>query len=440
MITMPTSGQPVPTPAKARTDRPRNGAPTPSPDHDTDSRLAELARARSLKMARSAHAYVRGSTLKFYEWLDEARRTALPEGPSIWICGDCHVGNLGPVANDLGEVEIQIRDFDQTVIGNPVHDLIRLGLSLAMALRSSDLPGVTTALMIEHMMTGYLSAFQGNGSAPDSKKERPTSVHVALKEANRRTWKHLAQERLNGRTARIPLGARFWQISGQERDDIRALCREPETVGLIKQLRQRGASADVQFLDAAYWKKGCSSLGKLRFAVMLDIDGLATKGRDLCLTDIKEAVKAAAPRDQSAAMPREYAQRVVEGATRMSPFLGERMVATRLGDRSVFIRELLPADLKLELGTIGVEEAKRAARYLSAVVGRAHARQLDVATRHSWQAELKRSQSKSLDAPSWLWNSIVELVGTHERGYLDHCRQYALESTRKIERIREQPA
>jgi uncharacterized protein (DUF2252 family) len=26
---------------------------------------------------------------------------------------------------------IQIRDLDQTVIGNPAHDLIRLGLSLA---------------------------------------------------------------------------------------------------------------------------------------------------------------------------------------------------------------------------------------------------------------------------------------------------------------------
>ena len=54
-----------------------------------------------------------------------------------------------------GRVNIQIRDLDQTVIGNPVHDLIRLGLSLATAARSSDLPGVTTARMIEEMMIGY---------------------------------------------------------------------------------------------------------------------------------------------------------------------------------------------------------------------------------------------------------------------------------------------
>jgi uncharacterized protein (DUF2252 family) len=86
-------------------------------------------------MAASAHAYVRGSTARFYEWLDASDRSPLPDGPEVWICGDCHVGNLGPVASADGALAIQIRDFDQTVIGNPAHDLIRLGLSLAMAAR-----------------------------------------------------------------------------------------------------------------------------------------------------------------------------------------------------------------------------------------------------------------------------------------------------------------
>src|SRR4249920_2831542 len=117
-------------------------------------RAAILTARRGLKMAQSAHAYVRGSTLKFYEWLD-AQEGSLPAGPSVWICGDCHAGNLGPVADAEGRVEIQIRDLDQTVIGNPSHDLIRLGLSLATASRGSDLPGVTTAKMLEQMIEGY---------------------------------------------------------------------------------------------------------------------------------------------------------------------------------------------------------------------------------------------------------------------------------------------
>ena len=114
-------------------------------------RSTVLYQSRNLKMASSAHAYVRGNSLKFYEWLAQANDTKVPEGPPVWICGDCHVGNLGPLADTDGQIDIQIRDLDQSTIGNPAHDLIRLGLSLAMAARGSDLPGVITAKMIEQL-------------------------------------------------------------------------------------------------------------------------------------------------------------------------------------------------------------------------------------------------------------------------------------------------
>jgi uncharacterized protein (DUF2252 family) len=123
--------------------------------HPND-RISVLRLRQSLKMARSPHAYVRGSTVKFYEWLEQQERGTLPEGPPVWICGDCHVGNLGPVAGFDGRVDIQIRDLDQTVVGNPAHDIIRLALSLATASRGSDLPGVTTSRILEQVVDGYL--------------------------------------------------------------------------------------------------------------------------------------------------------------------------------------------------------------------------------------------------------------------------------------------
>src|ERR1700761_719561 len=99
-----------------------------------DERPKTLKRQQQEKMARSAHAYVRGSTAEFYGWLKRNKKI-IPEGPSVWICGDCHVGNIGPLADSDGKIEIQVRDLDQTVIGNPAHDLIRLALSLATASR-----------------------------------------------------------------------------------------------------------------------------------------------------------------------------------------------------------------------------------------------------------------------------------------------------------------
>ena len=74
---------------------------------DPDARQDVLAAAQRLKMARSAHAYVRGNTADFYDWLRHLKRGHLPEGPPVWICGDCHVGNLGPLAHSDGRVETE---------------------------------------------------------------------------------------------------------------------------------------------------------------------------------------------------------------------------------------------------------------------------------------------------------------------------------------------
>ena len=62
-------------------------------------RSAALKARRQLKMARSAHAYVRGNTKNFYEWLEGSTGETVPAGPAIWICGDCHAGNIGPIAS-----------------------------------------------------------------------------------------------------------------------------------------------------------------------------------------------------------------------------------------------------------------------------------------------------------------------------------------------------
>ena len=102
------------------------------------------------------------------------------------------------------------------------------------------------------------------------------------------------------------------------------------------------------------------------------------------------------------------------------------MLATKFLSRSVVLRELMPQDLKLEIDRLTREEAVAAASYLASIVGKAHARQMDAATRKRWMVELNRNRSKSLDAPGWMWRSVVELIANHETAYLEHCRQYAM--------------
>ena len=233
-----------------------------------ENRSKILDTTRNLKMAQSAHAYVRGNTQKFYEWLQNGPGN-LPMGPSVWICGDCHVGNLGPIADAKGRVQIQIRDLDQTVIGNPAHDLIRLGLSLASAARSSDLPGVITARIVEELVVGYQEALAGDFESLEDKSYHPKQIQALLARSTRRRWRHLAEERLETVKPTIPLGKRFWTLTPEERAALGQMFADQTVRSTIAGFRGRAKDDLVQLLDAAYWMKGCSSLGRLRYAAIL---------------------------------------------------------------------------------------------------------------------------------------------------------------------------
>ena len=386
-------------------------------------RANALEEARTQKMARSASDYVRGSTGRFYHWLANMKRGAVPEGPPIWICGDCHAGNLGPTANAEGKYEVEIRDFDQTVIGNPAHDLLRLGLSLASAATVSDLPGLTIAEILESLMHGYETAFD-RGFDEERDLDEPKPIRALNKQAQAATWTTVAEQDIENRRFFLPLGRRFWPLSKEERREIDALFETQDMRELATLVSQRKDHAHIEIVDAAYWRKGCSSLGRLRYAALLRI-GSKSGEREHCLMDLKEAVAAQSPHQPAGDMPRDHAERVLAGARRLSPFLGARMRAVRFMGNPLFVRELLPQDLKIEIERLERDEAKGVAGYLAAVVGKAHARQMDGRTRKEWRGELRRSRSKSLDAPSWLWRDVVELLTDHERAYLEHCRKCA---------------
>jgi uncharacterized protein (DUF2252 family) len=386
-------------------------------------RAGVLEARRQAKMAESAHAYVRGNTKQFYEWLERNTGKLIPEGPPVWICGDCHVGNIGPLADADEKVAIQIRDLDQTVIGNPAHDLIRLGLSLATAARGSDLPGVTVAKMMEQMIEGYEEALVAPKRAVNVNKDELEPIRAVLDQSRRRSWRHLAEERIEDVRPEIPLGRRFWALSKSERAEIEGLFADDAVVAKVLALKGRERGTELRVLDAAYWMKGCSSLGRLRYAVLLGIG--KKKDRQHCLIDLKEATMAAAPRAKGREA-KNNAERVVTGASHLSPNLGERMMAVTLQGKPIVLRELMPQDLKFDLDRLTQDEAIAAARYLAGIVGKAHGRQMDAKTSRSWQAHLRKKHPKNLEAPSWLWRSVVALIADHEAAYLEHCRRYAL--------------
>jgi uncharacterized protein DUF2252 len=77
-----------------------------------EERQAVLSERRHLKMAGSAHAYVRGNTLKFYEWLEAAASGVVPDGPPMWICGDCHARSRTHLEENVRATDIVLTAED----------------------------------------------------------------------------------------------------------------------------------------------------------------------------------------------------------------------------------------------------------------------------------------------------------------------------------------
>jgi len=387
-----------------------------------------LNHRRLCKIASSPHAYVRGSTARFYELLAGMPAGTLPEGPPVWICGDAHLGNLGALSGPDGGIDIQIRDLDQTVVANPAFDLVRLALSLVTAALNATLPGIVTARMMDAMADGY-----ADGIADPEGAERgvdPSEIVVTTKRrALGRRWRHLSRERLKGKAARLPRGSRFFDLDPDEQASLTALVRDPEIRRLVLALGSAADGAEIRLLDAAYWIKGCSSLGRLRYAALVEV--LGGDRPQLALLDVKEAVPHLAPAAAGIAVPPDHAERVVAGARALSPNLGDRMVAGHVGDRAggtpVTVRELLPQDLKIDAEQFSRGEAVRVSRHLAAILGRAHGRQMGVADRRTW-IDAVRAPGPGPDAPGWLWSVVTDLMGAHQRGYLEHCRRIAREA------------
>jgi hypothetical protein len=72
----------------------------------------------------------------------------------------------------------------------------------------------------------------------------------------------------------------------------------------VTSLKSRPDDATIEVLDAAYWMKGCSSLGRLRFAVLLRVGAGKKRDDEFCLIDIKEATACRG----TACVPRDHAQ------------------------------------------------------------------------------------------------------------------------------------
>jgi uncharacterized protein (DUF2252 family) len=125
-------------------------------------------------------------------------------------------------------------------------------MSLASAARGSDLPGVTTARILEELMAGYEAALAEASKSPTDRSHRPKAIQLLLAQSVRRRWRNLAAERLETVRPAIPLSRRFWPLSSKERNALLRMIKSHPVRELVVSLNSRDARDSVELLDAAY--------------------------------------------------------------------------------------------------------------------------------------------------------------------------------------------
>lgn len=370
-------------------------------------RAARLAALRERKIASSAHAFVRATAPLFYEALASAK---IPVGPDLWISGDCHGENVGAVPDAKGHVVFAMNDFDETAVANPTFDVLRMALSLAVALRGAGHSGPIVLSALAAIVEGYASGLETKRDVePQADRLRAMIAHAQKME------RRDLLERLCGddHPHTLPHGEKFWTLSDALRAELAELVERPEVRAVIALSGDVENDASIEVHDVAFRVAGTSSLGAFRAALLVEIDDKTCAKRDrLRILDVKEVMPTSTPHGKST--PRDDVERITLGTKALAPSYAARRCAVVVHGKHALLRELMPQEAKASVDALPIDEVEPVARAMGRMIGRAHGRQLEEKDASAWRKEI-------VAKPEPLRAALAALVAAHEGEYLRVC-------------------
>jgi uncharacterized protein (DUF2252 family) len=381
------------------------------------TRFPELLAHKLERMTASPLAFLRGAAPLFYDLL--AAHPTLAEGPrgKGWLTGDLHLENFGayrplPLVDgaskrDREGVAFDLNDFDDAVVGPWRLDVTRLTTSLILGGRELGADGTRVLDLAHTLLEAYVdAAFQG-GKLP----HEPDVVSRLIDQVAERSRKEL----LDARTEVVKGERRF--VRGARYADLPTALAKGVRRAFSKYLDSlddavRPEHGMSEVIDAAWRIAGTGSLGCVRIAVLVrgkgGVDGA-------WVFDMKEQGDPSAyallgkPAKRDQLDPATRVLRAFRGCVARPPLL---LGTTSLGDLSLFVRRLSPQEDKLDLGSIRDADLDPLAKYLGALVGRAHMRAATKLPKQAWSEG---------DCATVLDHAIA-IAGIHEATYLALCK------------------
>ena len=366
------------------------------------------------RMSASPLAFLRGAAPLFYELL--AEHPELADGPpgEGWLVGDLHLENFGAYRPDSLDDDsakkrsavFDLNDFDDALIGPWRLDVLRLTTSLLLGGRELGTNGVLALDLADSLLEAWsLAAFDG-AKLPDA----PAPIAALIEQVRGQSRASLLKDRtetVGGKIRFVRSSGRYADLAKDVEEHVAAAFEAYVTT--IQADERPGPKCSLAIVDAALRIAGTGSLGGLRIAVLIEGHGGADGG---WIFDLKEqgtpsaAVLLGAP----SLVP---AERVVAGFRACIAHPPRALGTTTLGKLSLFGRRLAPQEDKLDLRHMKRTDLPALARYLGALLGRAHARSATKPPHGAW-SKTDREHVR---------HQAVRLAGLHEAIYLALCEQ-----------------
>jgi hypothetical protein len=109
-----------------------------------------------------SHAFLRAT---FYRWVQLWLEQGL-DGPQVLCVGDTHVENFGTWRDEEGRLVWGVNDFDEVCELSYTSDLVRLGVSVRLALKAVPNLATSTKEACALVLQGYTQAIGATGGTP----------------------------------------------------------------------------------------------------------------------------------------------------------------------------------------------------------------------------------------------------------------------------------
>ncbi len=362
-------------------------------------------------LSKDPFSFFRGTCHLFYEDLFE--RSPSVTSPTVWMCGDLHLGNFGSYKGKQDLVYFDLNDFDESILA-PAHlEIVRLVVSIFVATR--DCPQKERMEMVALFLSRYVRTLRLGKALYIERDTAKGEIKKLIKQVMKRNSLRLLKERTTSQKKgmrELKVGEKLLSLE----NDL--VLKKALMASFQKWLGEQKIEGKV--VDVGFRLAGVGSLGTHRYLFLVK-----ENKRSYSLLDAKRAFPSCLQKGIHISQPnwKDEADRIIQIESRMQQSTPSILLDFGFQEEQYVVKKLQPTTDKINIEVL-VQKPKQLQSYvkqLGILVASAQLRSsgregsaitdelIGFASDRSWQEELTKwclAYSKQVEEDFEAYNKV----------------------------------